>query len=255
MNDNSTNTELIIQYLDGELSGRELESFSEQLAVNSAMQQELENLRVSRLVVQIHGLKQKVSTLHTEMMQELHEEPPVKTGLVRRLWKPWVRIAAVLIAALGVWIIYQYVQLSSRTLFNDQYQAFALHENRGIANSSMIDSLYNTGNDHKVLQLFKQIPQPTPTDCFLTGNAAMRLNKAATAITCFLLAQQLNQQNHSHLFEDDLPYYLAVAYLQNDQPQKALPLFEKIHGDRSHSYNKRVSSWFLQKLHWLAGKK
>jgi hypothetical protein len=46
-----------------------------------------------------------------------------------------------------------------------------------------------------------------------------------------------------------------MAYLQNDQPQQALPLFEKIHADKSHPYNRRVSGWFLQKMHWLTGKK
>jgi len=255
MNDNSTNTELLIQYLDGELSGHQLEEFKSQLAVNAGMQQELENLRMSRLVVQLHGLKQKVTAVHTEMMQELQEQPAVKTGIVRRLGNPWIRIAAILIVALGIGILYQYIHLSSAALFRDQYQTFVLHENRGSSNTSTIDSLYKTGSYNKVLELFIQLHHPTATDCFLAGNAAMRLNKADTAITCFLLAQKQNQENHSHFFEDDLQYYLAMAYLQNDQPHKALPLFEKINSDKSNPYNRYVSGWFLQKLHWLAGKK
>lgn len=254
MNDNSTNTELLIQYLDGELSGEALNALHAQLAADTAMQQELENLRVSRLLLQVHGLKQKVSTLHTEMMQELQGQP-AKTAPVRQLWKPWMRVAALLIVILGTGILYQYARLSSRMLFTDQYQSFALHENRGSATASTIDSLYNAGAYDKLLQLFTQSPPQTATGYFLTGNAAMRLNKADVAVTCFLRAQQLNVINHSHYFEDDLTYYLALAYLQNDEPQKALPLFEQIHADKSHPYNRQVSGWFLQKLHWVIGKK
>jgi tetratricopeptide (TPR) repeat protein len=88
----------------------------------------------------------------------------------------------------------------------------------------------------------------------MAGNAYLKLNNAAEAITCFLSVQQINSTQQTHLYQDDTEYYLAMSYLKNDEPSKAIPLFEKIHADKNHLYNSKVSWWFLEKLHWLHSK-
>ncbi len=59
---------------------------------------------------------------------------------------------------------------------------------------------------------------------------------------------------HTGLMYDDAEYYLALSYLKNNETAEALPLFKKIHNNKAHLYNNKVSSWFLRKLQLLSWK-
>ena len=53
MNENSTNTELLIQYLDGELTGEELESIKKSIEEQDVLRQELENLATGKEAIKL----------------------------------------------------------------------------------------------------------------------------------------------------------------------------------------------------------
>jgi hypothetical protein len=39
-----------------------------------------------------------------------------------------------------------------------------------------------------------------------------------------------------------------MSYLRNREPEKALPILEKIEADPRHPYNSKLSKWFILKV-------
>jgi len=74
MSENFTSTELLIQYMDGELQGETLISVEKAISLNPEVRAEFENLKLAREAVISYGLKKQVGELHKEMMSELEEE-------------------------------------------------------------------------------------------------------------------------------------------------------------------------------------
>jgi hypothetical protein len=246
MNENSTNTGLLIRFLDGELEGDELESLKKTLAENPALREELENLRMATEAVKSYGFRSKISLVHSGMMQELKGEKP-KTGISRMIFQYSIRIAAVLIILFGISITYQYINITPEKLFNENFQAFDLHETRGLP-ASTLEDLYKKWEMDAVIQQFNTLKSPQPEDYFLAGNAFLGTHQSARAIEAFTALQEFNKINHAHYFDEDAEYYLAFSFLGNQEPGKALPLFEKIYADPNHAYNKKISAWFLRKV-------
>ncbi len=252
MSENFTNTEKLIQYMEGELHGDARTAVEQMLAGDAKLSAELENLRATKSAVSTYGLKQRIGAIHTDMMEELSAPQVAKVvGMKKILSYSW-RVAAVLVLLLGVSLLYQYYNATPDQLYKSNFASYQLRETRGASNNSSLEAPYSKGDYAATMIAFKQIAQPSAEDYFLYANAALALNKPSEAIQSFTMLQQSNQQNKTHLFEEDTEYYLAMAYLHNNEPVKALPLFEKIHHDEGHPYNKKVGTWFLRKIKRLA---
>jgi amino acid permease len=255
MNNNSTNTDLLVQYLDGELEGENLRAAEQKIAADNQLAIELEQLGLAKAAVASYGLKKTVGSIHTEMMKELDTAAaPAGTG-IRRIMQYTMRIAAMLVIVIGVTALYQFFSATPQQLYSDNYTPFSLHETRGAAGSSSVENLYKQGDFGGTMAAFSTIAMPLAGDYFLNGCAALSSGNAPEAIRSFLALQQKNKANNTHLFEDDANYYLGLAYLRNNEPVKALPIFEHIHADAGHPYHRKISSWWLQKLQRLANSK
>jgi len=55
-------------------------------------------------------------------------------------------------------------------------------------------------------------------------------------------------------FQQETDFYLALAYLQNEQTEQALKLFEKIDASEDHLYRNNISATDLWKIRLLNGK-
>jgi hypothetical protein len=247
MNENSTHTDLLIQYLDGELKGDELETLKKNIEGDAAIREELENLRLAKEAVSSYGLHKRIQNIHPEMMQELKKNTTPKPGITRMIFQYSFRVAAVLIILFGISAIYQYFTATPEKLFNENFHAYELRESRGSFKSSLED-LYEKGDMNGLINQFKQLKTPQATDYFLAANAYLSTHRPDSAIVTFISLQNLNQTNHTHYFEEDTEYFLALSYLGNNEPAKALPLFEKIHADPNHPFHTAVSAWFLSKV-------
>ena len=66
---------------------------------------------------------------------------------------------------------------------------------------------------------------------------------------------QKNENSKTDFFEQDAEYYLAMSYLSNHEPLKAMPIFERINADSENPYNSNVSEWFLLNVRTSIAKK
>ena len=250
MSENFTNTELLIQYMDGELQGDQMAAIKKSIDENPSIREELENLQLAREAVKSYGLKNKISSIHSEMMQELKENAASKNGITRKLFKYSLRIAALIIVLFGISVIYQYFSATPEKLFSENFHAFALHETRG-ASAFPLEDAYKNDKLNEVIEQFANLKDPQSEDYFLAGNAFLARHQPAKAIQAFNSLQEKNKTYNTHHFEEDAEYYLALSYLDNNEAAKAIPIFEKIRADKNHTYHKKISSWFLLKVQRL----
>ena len=247
MNENSTDTELLIQYLDGELAGAELEKIIARLRDNAGLREEFENLQLAREAMKSYGLKSKIGDIHKEMMPQLKEKTP-GTGAIKMIFQTSLRIAAVLIVLLGASALYQYLTVTPDKLFAESFSPYQTHNLRDGSNQSALKSAYLKGEADSVILLFHAGKSLQPEDYLMAGITFLEINQPAKAIDLFNSMIQKNSISKTDQFEDDAEYYLAESYLQNNEPEKAIPIFEKIQADHKHAYNSRVSRWFMLKL-------
>ncbi len=251
MENSPEHTEKIIQYLDGELTGSELEEFEKLAAADNAVRDELENLGFAREAVQSYGLRQQVASVHKEMMEELkkggHDAPVRKMYPVIRTT---LRIAAGLFIAFLSVGIYQYATVSSSNLYNDNYQPYKLSVARGESNMSELEKDYTNGDFKAAATVFEKPGSPAPKDYLLGGEAYMQTHRPRKAIVAF--NKLVADNSAGNFYKDDAEYYLAESYLENNEPLKAKPLFEKIYADKDHLYHDRISYWTMLKLRILA---
>jgi tetratricopeptide (TPR) repeat protein len=254
MNKNYTTTELLIQFIDGELEGEQRDAVKKSIEEDDSIREEFERLQLPKDAVKRYGLKIKIGHIHQEMMDELKEGNTSKTGIVRMMVKYTLRIAAIAILVTGSFSLYQYFTTSPEKLFDESFTAFPLHANRGVSTSTVEDA-YKKEDMKKVIQLFDLLKDPTPEDYFLAGNAFLSTHQPAKAIAAFEALQQKNKINNEHFFEEDAEYYLSLGYLANNETEKAIPILEKINKDSSHPYHKKVTDWFLRKAKRVNSKK
>jgi hypothetical protein len=248
MNENSTHTEKLIQYLDGELQGEEYEMMKKNLANDQSLREEFENLQLAREAARRFGLKTKINTIHSEMIQEIEQDKPVKSPVIKMFVQYGLRVAAVLVVLVGLSALYQYFTTSPEKLFSENYHPYSIHETRGIPVNSRLLENYKHGNMDSVIMEFNSLSAPGPEEYILTGIAFLESNQPEKAIGTFNKLIQQNADAKTDFFEDDAEYYLAMSYLKNREPQKALPILEKIQADPSHPYNSKLSKWFILKV-------
>jgi tetratricopeptide (TPR) repeat protein len=248
MNENSTHTETLVQYLDGELQGEELEILKINLANNQPLRAELENLQLARDAAWRFGLKSKINDIHSEMMQEIKADKPERARVRRMFIQTGLRVAAVLIVLVGLSALYQYFTTSPEKLFSENYQPYIIHEMRGESGNSRLQEKYRMGKMDSVILEFNSLGAPKPEEYILAGIAFLENNQPEKAIKAFQELIQKNTESKTDYFEDDAEYYLAMSYLKNREPEKALPILEKIQADPRHPYRSKLSKWFILKV-------
>ena len=84
-------------------------------------------------------------------------------------------------------------------------------------------------------------------DIFLTGIAYLEKRDYAKAISSFRVVIADVKDNKTGL-KDAAEYYLALAYLQNNDYDQAIELMTAIHNNPSHSYSSRFNRKYINKV-------
>jgi tetratricopeptide (TPR) repeat protein len=248
MDNSELNTEKLIQYMDGDLTGADLDNFEKRLSQDSSLQQELESLTLAKMAIRSYGLKHQVSSMHREILNELKSTQKREAkiySIVRSSLKYAASIALVLFS-IGA---YLYLSSSSNKLYDDNFMPYTLSVTRGEAIGSDLEKAFNQKHYNAVISAFTKLKNPDDKEYFLAGHAYLSTHQASSAISAF--KQVLLSSGSNIRFKEDAEYYLGLAYLENNQPAKAASLFEKIHNEKDHLYHDKISFWTRLKLKLL----
>jgi tetratricopeptide (TPR) repeat protein len=251
--DNSTPnmSEKLVQYLDGALSEAEKNTVEHQLASDSLLKQEYENLLLVKESVRQYGLKEKVSGIHELMMEEL-SAPVKKINPAKKFIRYSISVAAgILLLAIG-YIGYNFFTLTSEKVFSSGYQSFTLSTLRdGASSESAIEKAYREKNYPLVLQLHDSNYIKNQKNEFLSGMAALELKDNSKAITYFNNVISINKQETPAVLSDESEYYLALAYLRNEDYDLALEMMKTIRNNPNQLYRNKITNMLIQQVKML----
>ncbi len=250
MNDNYNNSDILVQYLDNELSQEEKINLENQLKHDTVLQQELENLALAKLAIKTYGLKKHVGTIHAEMMNEIVSKKSLSSqqSIVRRMAIISMKVAAaVLIVILGLGI-YQYTTVTPDKLFASNYKPYTLSVKRGVVETDMMEKSFQEKNFAAVIAQFETVKEASVKEIFLAGVAYMETKDYKKSITALKSVLSKNTLEKTNIFNDDAQYFLAMIYLKNNDIKLATPFFEAMYNNPNHLYNDIVNNAFMRNL-------
>jgi hypothetical protein len=245
---NSTHSmsEILVQYLDGELTGTEKERIAHLISSDTMIRREYESLLATREAIRLSGLQKRVGTIHSEMMKEL--AAPVKSIHANKKPFRYAMIAAAsIIVLIGATLAYNYFSITPGKVFSLNYRSYQLTTMRdqNSGEQSNIEKLYRTGNYGGVVKqsdiggtILSQ------KDIFLRAISFMELADYEHAREQFLKISQ----------PDLLPqteFYLALDYIQLKDYEHALTLLTSIHANPNHIYHEEVTTRLLRQVRIL----
>ncbi|MFT3703456.1 MAG: hypothetical protein QM802_13860 [Agriterribacter sp.] len=248
-----TDIERLVRYLDNEMSEEERIHLENEMAEDNKLKAELDAVRTSQKAVRHYGITTDVSRLHKEMMKELKEpmaDKPAKSRLVNMFSSP-LKIAAAIVIVLFAAGLIEYFSLSSQSIFSSQYITYELPNLRGDSVTHTTTSYYQEKKYDLYINAFEKLATPSTEEKFMAGISYIELNQPQKAIDQL---GSIQTASVAALQQQELDYYLALAYLRNNEPSQAYSIFEKIYNDTSHAYHDRVSKWLLIKLKMLSFK-
>jgi tetratricopeptide (TPR) repeat protein len=250
---NNITPEMLTRYLDNELDAGQRQVVESALSGNDELQQQLQRLQLAKQAFKQFATRQKIASIHQEMMKELPRRQPA--GFVRYL-RITMRFAALLLVLLLVAGVVQYSLLDAERLYRSHYDAYTLGTSRDDANIPAIEQAYRRNDMLQVIALYESgsAQGRQPADHFLAGQAYLATDNPQKAIPAFEAQLQANASRTSKSYQDDAEYYLALAWLKAGRADKALPLFQLVHNQKAHAYNREVSGWYLTQLRWLQRK-
>lgn len=247
MSDNSTHTELLIRFLDKELSVKEESDLLQMIDKSPSLMAELESLRTARQAIQHFGLKENIARVRLDMIKE--EKPAAR--VIPFYKKPLSVAAAIILIALAS-VFYFYFETSSQEFYATHFSSYSVGITRG-SSPSPLTNAYEKKDYAQVNALFSSIAQPSNEDYFFFGLSLLEQNKAKEASVFFETILQQKSPDSTGLYAEEAEYYLALAYINLHQPEKAYPLFEKIRKDPFHHFHDKITRmdmWRLKILDW-----
>lgn len=165
-----------------------------------------------------------------------------------------LRIAATLFVVLIAALIYQYATLNAGSLFKSCFTPYTISSAPKHERSSQLEKLYHSGQHDLLIERFSRLTAPGLYDRFLAANSYLIKQDPAKAIQQLQVIRNTDNLKDS-ILKEETDYYLAMAYLANNEAASALPLAEAIHNNHQHICHDRLSNFQLAKLKWLAGKR
>ncbi|MDQ3278825.1 MAG: hypothetical protein M3Q06_10900 [Bacteroidota bacterium] len=239
--------EQLLRYLDGEMEPEEQRRFETALAADGLLRQRMEALQLAIEGVQQVGTTLHVQRIHAEMRNVL--QMPKKVSPVRRMVRRSLSIAAgilLLTAAIGGWWLYH---LTAKDLYSAHYIDYTVGISRGEGDSAALFPVHYRNGEYTRIVQASGTANLSPQDSLLTGLANLQIGQAAEAIRWFSALQK-----EGSIYHQDADYYLAMAYLQNNEPRKAETWLKQIKENPQHLYRNQVSSGLLWKVRMLQWK-
>lgn len=253
--DNFTyNDDLLIRYLDGGLSEPEISDLEKKLQSDPDLKSRLESLQVAREAVIRAGIKEKVSSIHKEMMQEISSgKTGSSAGKIRHLYKYAVAAAAAVLLIFAATRIFDFSSPTAEKIYEQNYLTYVPVNSRSSADSmtSAIEKAYRDAEYHLVISMADTMLLKD-TDRFFAGLAALETGRVTVAIS--YLEQFLKSSDSlksGSAMSDAADQYLALAYLKHKDFEKALDLMNRIRQQPGHTYQKKFSEKLIRQVRKL----
>jgi hypothetical protein len=230
--------EILMRYIDNEMSETEKEDFEKNLTSDPALRQQLERLLMAKDAVRYYGLAQSVEAVRNEWEGRVASGAPGAKIIPIKTYVRYIFAAACLIILIiGITTVYRYFSVSTDRIYQQTYIAYTPGTPRSEAGSSRpIEEAYRQKKFTEVIRLSEGAPL-NARERLLLGLSYLETGNPAAAIKEFGTIRS----GADPTYIQDAEFYQALAFVKNKEAAKSLPLFEKIFRDKNHLYHQRVT--------------
>lgn len=242
-------TDLIEKYFGNSLSPKEQSKFNELLRTDEKFKIELDFQKDLQKVI----YRNQRNDLKKVLQKFEQNKPDVKLLNISKKWL--VAASILLIVGLG-YIFLKNNNYSPDDLFVQNYEPYrniVLPVERGINSNTIEQSAfiaYENGNYRKAINLFNSVPNNNDQYIqFYKAMCYMSLNKPKDAITLLKIITESDYNQNSEInFKELANWYLALAYLDLGEIDRAKKQFSIIAGDTDNVYKNEASGKILKSL-------
>ncbi len=248
-------SEYIDRYLKGDLSATEQAAFRQRVQQDQTFAAEVAAQQSVRSLTRHYGYRQDLAAIHREAMAARRAQ----SGF--NVWRSPLRIAAAITLLFVFGAVLRLATLSTGGLMEQGYEPYAADVTRGETYvpqdaSQQLVREYANGNYGAVVKSFGQNQFRSPQEVLLAANAYLALSQPAQAIPLLQRVVAEGNASGNRTAAQDAEYYLAWAYLKNDQLPEAERLFSAIRQNPDHKYHPDVDGslyWNLKLLRLKQG--
>ena len=223
-------------YLRGTLPKIRREKFEQRLLTDTVFAQKYNDLKpIFETLLDIQQEQGIKAILEESEETQFEEEPPVKEpiSLFKRVTQ--YAIAASVLLLLGtVW----YDSTYNSRLYDSFYES-EKEGTRGVLSEECPDtitiSLYYQKKYIEMLDVLNKQPA-SPCSAYYKGLCYLELEDGVKAISLFKQAQSSNNK----FIKNSADWYMSLAYLKNDEEEKAKEVLEQILKTNEHQYELRA---------------
>jgi hypothetical protein len=220
--------------------GEELLAVKDLIQNDRDMAKEWETLHIAVDAILEKGLYEQVAAVRKAYQAAKNITIKPQGAVVRKMFSNKMRIAASIVLFITAATLYKYTTVNSVSFYNKYYSSFELNTSRGAENSNTMEQAFRNKNWNEVVSMFNSAAQKNNESYFLAGMAELELKNYNVAVTAFNHVISENAKSKDNYFQDEAEYYLAMAYLGNNEAAKAIPILEKIKADNNHVYHEKV---------------
>jgi len=165
----------------------------------------------------------------------------------------FMQVAACVLLLAGATAAYKYASVTSSSVYGKYYNGYELTAKRGIASRDALDNAFSGKNWSLVIELADRGSKSNKS-AFLEGIAYLELKNYSGAEGAFNTVLENNKRSADGFFEDEAQYYLGMAYLAGNRPQKAIAVFHQIAANPDNSFYKKAKQMSTD-LYFLSLKK
>jgi len=169
-----------------------------------------------------------------------------KISKAKRIVRYSVAVAASLLLIFVCIEGYNFYSLSAERLFAEKYSGYHWMTTDGTTESE-IEKAYKEEKYTEVINLNRHSVLSIK-DVFLTGMSYLETNDLSKAISSYQVVIADMKGNKNLMLKDAAEYYLALAYLKNNDYDQAIELMTTIHDNPSHSYTKKFSIKYIKRV-------
>ena len=237
------NEHLLINYFDRTLEEREMREVEELINTDLEVRKQWQYLQLAVEAVEYAALYDQVAAVKENFrtIQPVEVLQPVATRKVRSIVRPFMRVAAAVVALIVGTVAYKYFTVSATHVYDKTFIAYNLSTKRGQATITDLEQAYRNHNWNGVIAAANSSSSLTDNKAlFLAAMAHLQLHNFAAANQLFEQVLRNNAQTGDDYFQDEAQFYLAMSNLANNHPVQAIALLQQIRADKNHLYHQQA---------------
>jgi hypothetical protein len=236
------NEHLLINYFDRTLEEREMREVEELINTDLEVRNQWQYLQLAVEAVEYAALYDQVAAVKENFrtIQPVEVLQPSNKRNVRSIVRPFMRVAAAVLALIVGTIAYKYFTVSATHVYEKTFIAYNLSTNRGQATITDIEQAYRNQHWNEVIAAANSSSLTDNKALFLAAMAHLQLHNFAAANKLFEQVLRNNSQTGDDYFQDEAQFYLAMCNLADNHPVQAIALLQQIRADKNHLYHQQA---------------